>query len=184
MRPGRRRHPGRRRARRRGGPGTGLAITIILALATTAFTLNTLRRTDFERARQLHADLTTGAVAEARHAVGSALEGTRRAGTVDLDSNEIQALFIVLWCLERIDVARGTLLGRWRHLPGWINPRRALDDSIRLYVEMYIGYIHRARVDGVPVRDTLAATERDPGLLRLAESLGIQAQQAPQTGEI
>lgn len=47
------------------GEFLGAAVTVIVAFGTAVFTVNNVRRTDFERARQLHAELTTGAVAEA-----------------------------------------------------------------------------------------------------------------------
>lgn len=92
---------------------------------------------------------------------------------MDLDDDQIQALYLVLWCFERIDGARETLLGRWRYLPNWLSPRRSLDDSIRTHVRIYYDYIHRAAVAGTPVRVTLTATEDDPGLLRLARRLQV-----------
>jgi hypothetical protein len=151
----------------------GPTVTLILGLATAALTLNTVRRTDFERARQLHAELTTGPVAEARHLVGSAMENRARTSSPDLANDEIQALFIVLWCFERIDAASGTLLGRRRYLPNWLKPRQALDDSIRIHVQIYYDYIHRARVNGTLVRKAMTATEDDAGLLRLAKRLHL-----------
>jgi RHS repeat-associated protein len=157
------------------------SMTLILGLATAAFTLNSIRRTDFERVRQLQADLTTGPVAAARHIVGSAMEDRTRAGRVDLDDDQIQALYLVLWCFERIDGARATLLGRWRYLPNWLSPRRSFDDSIRTHVRIYYDYIHRAAVAGTPVRVTLTATEDDPGLLRPARRLQVTNRSRPRT---
>jgi hypothetical protein len=77
----------------------------------------------------------------------------------------------VLWCFERIDVARSSLLGRWRYLPNWLKPRQALDDSIRIHAQIYYDYIHRARINGTPIRRTMTANEDDAGLLRLAKRL-------------
>lgn len=150
-------------------------VTAILGLGAGAYTLITHRRADFERARQLHESLTTGPIAEARHAVGSAFEDPRRGEKVQLENHEVQAFFAVLWCFERIDVARDTLLGRWSKLPGWINPRRALDRSIRVHVEIYSNYLQRAYVDGKPLVDGLTAPEEDAGLRRLRRRISSAA---------
>ncbi|MEV6932837.1 hypothetical protein AB0M46_51255 [Dactylosporangium sp. NPDC051485] len=151
----------------------GPFVTAIVGAATVLFTLNTLRRNDFERARELHGELTSGPVADARHVVGSAFEDPARGKDVSLTKEEIQALFAVLWCFERIDVARSTMLGRWRKGPRWINPRRALDESIRNHVRIYLSYLHRAHINGVPLHSTLTAAEDDAGLTRLGKRLGL-----------
>jgi hypothetical protein len=125
--------------------------------------------------RQLHTDLTTGPVAQARHVVGAAMESPARTETPELAEHEAEAMFTVLWCFERIDVARDSMLGRWHWMPVWINPRRALDDSVRIHAKIYHDYIHRATINGVPVRNGLTAYGDDAGLPRLAKQLGLAA---------
>ncbi|MGC4748791.1 hypothetical protein ACLQ28_24515 [Micromonospora sp. DT201] len=143
-----------------------------VAIATLVLSLVKLRRDDFERARQLHESLTTGEVAEARHVVGSAFESAGAGDQVHLEQPEqIQAFFIVLWCFERIDVARDTLLGRWSWLPDWINPRRLLDRGIQTHVTIYSNYLRRAHVNGVPLVDRLTGTPKDAGLRRLQDRI-------------
>nr|BFE59340.1 hypothetical protein GCM10020063_038660 [Dactylosporangium thailandense] len=120
--------------------------------------------------RQLHAELTTGPVSEARRIVGIAFEDPTRGNRVQLGDAGLQALYIVLWSFERIDVARDTLLGRWRWLA--LNPRRMLDMSIRRHVRMYLGYIERAQTGGQAlVRRTDATTEA--GIFRLGKRIGL-----------
>ncbi|MEV1318517.1 hypothetical protein AB0J14_20820 [Micromonospora arborensis] len=147
-----------------------------VAIATVVLSLVKLRRDDFERARQLHESLTTGEVAEARHVVGSAFEGAGVGEQVHLERLEqIQAFFIVLWCFERIDVARDTLLGRWSWLPDWINPRRLLDRGIQTHVTIYSNYLDRTYVNGSPLIDRLTGTPEDAGLRRLRERIASAA---------
>ncbi|WP_436532955.1 hypothetical protein [Actinoplanes sp. HUAS TT8] len=145
---------------------------LILGVATVLFSVNNIRRADFERARQLHADLTGGPVADARHVFGSVMEDPARTSNPELKNEEIKSLFVVLWCFERIDVARRSILGQWRHLPRWLNPRLALDESIRYHVRIYTEYIHRARINGMSVWEVLFVTD-DAGLPHLAKSLQI-----------
>lgn len=149
----------------------GPVVTLILALGAGVFTLNNVRRTDFDRARQLHTELTTGPVSEARHQVGTAFEDPARGRNVELSIEELKALYIVLWCFERIDVARDTLLGRWRWLPAPVNPRKMLDASIKRHVRMYLEYLERAHVDGHKL--VLRTNPTEAGVLRLAHRIGI-----------
>lgn len=158
------------------------SVTTILAIGAAFLSINAVRRTDFERARNLHQELTTKDVADARDIVGSALENPARAPQVHLQPHEIKAFFTVLWCFERLDVARGTLLGRfpwiwgshrWRPLWRWINPRLALDESIRVHVQIYAEYLDKGHIDGQPIRQTLKARATDAGLQRLAKTLEL-----------
>jgi hypothetical protein len=86
------------------------------------------RRDGLELARTLHADLTTGAVAEARNVLGS----LRRGGRLTTDEDTARAMnayFTILWCFERIDAGRLTLR-RW----GSAEARRFLLNAIHWHV--------------------------------------------------
>lgn len=147
----------------------GPVVTLVLALGAALFTLNNVRRTDFERVRQLHADLTTGPVSDARHIVGTAFEDPVRGRCVRLTDAELRALYVVLWSFER----RGTLLGRWRWLPRQVNPRKMLDASIRRHVRMYLEYLDRAYVGQQKL--VLRTDDTEAGVLRLGKHLGVHA---------
>ncbi|MET7427029.1 hypothetical protein [Dactylosporangium sp. NPDC005555] len=151
----------------------GPIVTLVLAIGAGLFSLNNVRRTDFERVRQLHADLTTGPVSEARHVVGTAFDDPARGDHVQLTLAELEALYIVLWSFERIDVARDTLLGRWRWLPRAANPRRTLDASVKKHVRMYLGYLDRAYVGQQKL--VLRTDSSEAGILRLARRIGLHA---------
>ncbi|MFI6758841.1 hypothetical protein ACIBF5_06805 [Micromonospora sp. NPDC050417] len=66
------------------------------------------RREDFELARSLHEDLTSGEVAQARDRLGNLV---RSKGSLDPDQKRqaMTAYFTLLWCFERIDIGRRTL---------------------------------------------------------------------------
>ena len=85
-------------------------------------------RDAFELARALHADLTTGAVAEARSVLGGLTRGRNLAGS-DEAARAMDAYFTLLWCFERIDAGRRTL-------DTWGSPaaHRFLLDSISWHV--------------------------------------------------
>lgn len=72
------------------------------------------RREDFELARSLHADLTSGSVAEARNTLSVVPENQRgfeRQWEIDQIAN---AYFTLLWCFERIYCGRQSIAGRGR----------------------------------------------------------------------
>lgn len=129
-----------------------------------------------DRVHRLHAELTTGPVAEARHIVGSAFEDTSPGDHPTLTIEELKALFIVLRCLEPIDVQRDALLGRSTWLPAFLNPRAALDASIRFHVRVYLGYMRRATAG--PQTLSITVCPEEASLLRLARSLGVTAEPA------
>jgi hypothetical protein len=141
----------------------------IVSLSALGFNLLSVRTADFQRVLELHTELTTGPVAEARHIVGAALEG--RTGPVEIDRPVMEALFTVLWCFERIDVARDTLLGQSRWAPQWISARKALDFSVERHVRMYLDYLGSVRYQGEAIR--FGASDADAGIRRLA--LRLQA---------
>ncbi|WP_328471818.1 hypothetical protein OHA21_08210 [Actinoplanes sp. NBC_00393] len=151
----------------------GVLVTAILGLGALFFNINKLRRDDFERVQSLHADLTTGPVAEARHVAGSAFEDKARGHVVELTTEEIKSLFIVLWCFERIDAARSSMVGRWRFIPRLYNPRQALDDSVRNHVRIYNGYVAERLPHDSGAFTALTARDRALGLRHLADELGV-----------
>ncbi|MEY9929003.1 hypothetical protein ABH926_003643 [Catenulispora sp. GP43] len=72
------------------------------------------RREDFELARSLHADLTSGLVAEARNIL-SAVPEKRRGFDRQLDIVQIaNAYFTLLWCFERVYSGRQSIARRDR----------------------------------------------------------------------
>jgi hypothetical protein len=149
-----------------------VSVTAVLGLGALLFNISKLRRDDFERVQLLHAELTTGQVAEARHVVGSAYEDASRGIRVELTNEEIKSLFIVLWCFERIDAARSSMVRRWRLLPRLYNPRQALDDSIRNHVRIYYRYVAERTPHDSGVVTACTARDRGLGLRHLAEELG------------
>jgi len=83
----------------------------------------TFAHTGYELARTLHADLTTGATAQARDVLEHFRSGTRYhepgpAGLPPTASTQevLEAYFALLWCFERILIGRRTLsrVGDWR----------------------------------------------------------------------
>lgn len=93
----------------------GSALGAIVALGAAAFAAHQARiqhrREDFELARTLHADLTTGSVAEARDLLGTVtLTGTAPPGH-DADTVR-RAYFTLLWSFERIEGGRSSMTKR------------------------------------------------------------------------
>lgn len=140
-----------------------------VSVSAIVFNLVNIRTADFKRVSELHEALTTGRVAEARHVVGTAFED--KQGPVVLDVSQMEAMFSVLWCFERVDVARSTLIGQSRLIPRWLNSRAALDRSIHRHVKLYVEYLKRGRYRDGELEYT--ATVGDAGLLHLARDLGI-----------
>ncbi|WP_141714195.1 hypothetical protein [Micromonospora inyonensis] len=82
------------------------------------------RREDFELARSLHQDLTSGEVAQARDILGGLVRSDR---ALDATSSveATRAYFTLLWCFERIEVGLQISSGR---------PRQFLTRAIRWHV--------------------------------------------------
>jgi hypothetical protein len=93
--------------------GSGLgAIVALGAAAFAAFQARIQhRREDFEVARTLHADLTTGPVAEARDLLGAVVftQATPAGKSVD---DVLRAHFTLLWSFERIEGGRRSMAAR------------------------------------------------------------------------
>jgi len=120
----------------------------------------------YELARALHADLTTGAVAEARERLGGLIrdEPARPPGLGDVDpeGNHARMLradwFVLLWCFERIRAGRRVLAIAEGHdldqpTPGDTGGAlELLDDSVRAQ----LSFLNR---------DATAIRERLEGLL-------------------
>lgn len=95
----------------------GSALGAIVALGAAGFAALQARiqhrREDFELARALHADLTTGPVAEARDLLGTVtFTGAAPPGHVVDDVR--RAYFTLLWSFERIDGGRSSMAERYR----------------------------------------------------------------------
>lgn len=87
-----------------------LFIAAIAVLVAAIVYLGDSSRTDFEVARILHLDLTSGEVAAARQQLGTLRYGDEAAvRRLDPDS-ALTAYFSVLWCFERIYYGRRSLI--------------------------------------------------------------------------
>ncbi|NUR62570.1 MAG: hypothetical protein HOV87_28525 [Catenulispora sp.] len=110
------------------------------------------RREDFELARSLHADLTTGAAAEARDLLGTVVfteSPPKGKAAADIRG----AYFTLLWCFERIEGGRRSLADRRQSKT---NPAvKFLDDLIGWHVDFW-------RDDFGKVRDWLAQQPDGP----------------------
>lgn len=131
----------------------------VIAVGAAAYTVGQARiqhrREDFELARSLHADLTTGVVAEARDLLGTvtfADAAPPGQGTDDVR----RAYFTLLWCFERIEGGRRSMADR--------HPRRDspavafLDDLIQWHVDFWRNGFEQirqwiAKQPGGPVSD-------------------------------
>lgn len=93
----------------------GSALGAIVALGAAAFAAYQARiqhrREDFELARALHADLTTGSVAEARDLLGTVTFTGAAPPGHDADAVR-RAYFTLLWSFERIDGGRTSMTKR------------------------------------------------------------------------
>lgn len=100
----------------------GSAAGAIVALGAAAYAaLQTRvqhRRDDFELARALHADLTTGPVAEARDLLGT-VTFTKTTPPGHNASDVRRAYFTLLWCFERIEVGQRSMANQH---PRKLNP--------------------------------------------------------------
>jgi hypothetical protein len=153
---------------------TSAAIAVVAALYAARQARIQHRREDFELARALHADLTTGLVAQARNLLGSVAFVKAGAGT---DADEVRgAYFTLLWCFERIEGGRRALTHRRPPNPAVV----FLDDMIRWHVEFWTeGFedVRRwiAEQPGGPVRDDSSRTAFD----RLSAAFLTQPGQNP-----
>ncbi|MFF4402300.1 hypothetical protein [Streptomyces sp. NPDC001480] len=112
----------------------------VLALAAVVVALVAFRsehrRANFEIARVLHHDLTTGEVAAARKLVGSLHYGDFGSQPATADwGDSLTAYFTLLWCFERIEAGRGAL---WRK--GVRNGRRG-DDAVGYLDELVAWHV-------------------------------------------
>jgi hypothetical protein len=109
-----------------------------LAVSIAAFR-GQRRREDFELARSLHEDLTSGEVAQARNRLGTLVRSEGSLGP-DQRRQAMTAYFTLLWCFERIDIGRQTLAAR--------PSQRALHfliNSIRWHVEEWAEMLPEVR---------------------------------------
>ena len=109
---------------------------VALVVAVTAY-VGERRSSDFELARQLHLDLTTGDVAKARER----LAALRDLGSHAVDINSTEALasyFTLLWAFERVLYGRQSLLRRRTYAHRRLLPApeavQYLDNAIRWHV--------------------------------------------------
>ena len=87
--------------------------TVVLAVAAVvaavAVYLGESRRTDFEVARSLHHDLTSGEVGAARRSTGTITHGTEQQSAAIDAQAALTDYFSILWCFERIYHGRRSL---------------------------------------------------------------------------
>jgi hypothetical protein len=92
------------------------------------------RREDFELARALHADLTTGAVADARNTLAIVSE-SKRGYVRKIDINRItDAYFTLLWCFERVYSGRQSMANRRARGRGTPDAVAFLDELVAWHV--------------------------------------------------
>jgi hypothetical protein len=121
----------------------------------------------FELARQLHQDLTTGAVQDARNRLGHVAHGSRALTKDHLESG-LDAYFRLLWCFERINAGRNVMC-RYRVLGR--GPRRFLDELISWHVkEWATNFGDTSAEDGVGIRSRLNRALASSGGLRDSDS--------------
>lgn len=89
-----------------------LLIALLAVLVSLAVYLGESRRSDFEVARTLHLDLTSGDVALAREQLGTLRYGTDAAVAALDPRSALTAYFTLLWCFERIHHGRQGLVQR------------------------------------------------------------------------
>ncbi|WJV51752.1 hypothetical protein [Streptomyces flavofungini] len=82
-----------------------LVISIVSLCTSMAVFYWQRRHGDFDLARMLHADLTTGEVARARDVLGTFIHDPRTLDSEDLRDVRT-AYFTVLWCFERLYAGR------------------------------------------------------------------------------
>ncbi|MGC4878374.1 hypothetical protein ACLQ26_19215 [Micromonospora sp. DT43] len=141
---------------------TSVAISLV-ALGVSLIVQREQRRyQDFELARSLHHDVSTGEVAQARHLLGTLVRSSEPIdGTAKREA--LQAYFTLLWCFERIYVGHQTMG------PG--RPQRFLAEAVRWHVlewDREIGAAKRKLEDQPGEIDDVHSRE---GLRKLGESL-------------
>jgi hypothetical protein len=92
---------------------SGIAAFVSVMVAVVV-AMSQRRRGNFELARALHAELTTGIVADARDRLTTfRLRGyPAQPNRSDLD-RLLRDYFTLLWCFERIEAGRHVLTGHW-----------------------------------------------------------------------
>jgi hypothetical protein len=80
----------------------GALTPVAIAGVAGWYTLGTRRREKQKALADIHRELTTGEVAEARDIIGAALYSPSRRGTLN-DAAMIRAYFHLYWCVERVD---------------------------------------------------------------------------------
>lgn len=133
------------------------AVVALIALAVSVAAFFVQRKYgDFELARTLHADLTTGDVARAREDLGTLVHDPQRINEGDL-LRVRASYFTLLWCFERIYAGRCTIASRSRHARR--RPLRFLDSMIRWQLEYWAGNLPQVRTElerrlGSPLSDS------------------------------
>jgi len=111
-------------------------VAVAAVLVAVVVYLGGSQRSDFEIARTLHLDLTSGEVARARDLLGVLMHGTA-AQISRLDKSDARtAYFTLLWCFERI------LNGRRALVQGKLLRRRSravrfLDEALAWHLDYW-----------------------------------------------
>ncbi|MEZ0108467.1 hypothetical protein ABH920_002468 [Catenulispora sp. EB89] len=138
----------------------GSALGAIVALGAAGFTALQARvqhrREDFELARALHTDLTTGLVADARALLGTVT--FTDAASPGHDVGDVRrAYFTLLWSFERIEGGRSSMTDRHRRPKDKPDAVDFLDKLINWHVRFWNSD------SGFPkIRDWLADELGDP----------------------
>ena len=146
-------------------PVAAVLVAVIVFLAGS-------RRSDFEIARTLHLDLTSGEVARARDLLGVLMHGTR-AQISCLDKTDVRSAYLtLLWCFERI------LNGRRALVQGKLLRRRSravqfLDEALAWHLDYWAVAVDLVRppltallgqeVDDKDSRSALSALLKESG---------------------
>lgn len=129
------------------GLGSAALAVAAVAVALTAFQ-SERRRARWENARALHHDLTTGEVAAARNRMGRLHYGSYSnspLSTAEAETEmDLQAYYTLLWCFERINAGRESLVRASNKLPS-DGAVEYLEDLIRWHVAEYACGFRRAR---------------------------------------
>jgi hypothetical protein len=153
-------------------------IALLSAAVAVLVFLRQRRQSDFELARSLHQDLTSGEVARARDLLGTVhYAGSRTLADAGAAEAVRAAYFTVLWCFERIHAGRLVLA----RSPA---ARAFLDELIRWHVAEWWRGLDYVKTALIAHFGELYDADSRKSLDHLAELLGVVGTSAvPVTGQ-
>ncbi|MGW4769791.1 hypothetical protein ACWEO2_17315 [Nocardia sp. NPDC004278] len=128
------------------------------------------RRDAFRFAADLHQDLTTGAVAAARHVVGTSLYGNSDARS-RVQDQVMQSYYVLLWGFERLATG-AEVLRRAKYAEAIL----VLHDAVEWHVIEIGKNIAKLHQDSGLRADDVEAIQRFKKCLRTLKAVGIDAQ--------